>query len=243
MAYNLSYKPYGERAIFIEWPAIIDEEILRDVLSFKHKIEKLNIKSLLEIRQSYNSLLVVYGFVEINFKAEIETINKIYSKSESAISLDLMQWTIPVCYEEEFGIDLEELSGLKNVTKSQIIEWHSQSIYTVYFIGFLPGFLYLGGLDKRLHTPRKSTPRLQIRKGSVAIGGSQTGIYPMASPGGWNVIGNTPVTLFDATKQSPCFVKPGDKVRFKPVSLDEYKSIKILVEAGVYQIESEVIRD
>ena len=152
-------------------------------------------------------------------------------------------WKIPVCYDAVFGIDLEAISKEKNLSKEEIIKRHSQAIYTVYFIGFLPGFLYLGGLDESLHVPRKSTPRLQIEKGAVAIGGNQTGVYPTESPGGWNIIGNSPIEFFNPKLETPCFAKAGDKISFKPITIQEFKTIKILVEAGVYQIESEVLYD
>lgn len=241
MKYNLSYKLYGERAVLIEWPQEISENILKDVLSFKLKIEKFNLKQILEVKQSYCSLLVIYDFCIENLKPEISTIKKIYDKKSEAEELSFRQWVIPVCYDDVLGLDLEELAEQKKMSKSEIIQLHSESIYTTYFIGFLPGFLYLGGLNERLNTPRKSTPRLQVEKGAVAIGGNQTGIYPMASPGGWNIIGNTPVSLFDIDKKLPCFVKPGDKIKFKPVSLEEYNGIKALVEAGLYQVESKEV--
>ena len=101
----------------------------------------------------------------------------------------------------------------------------------------------MGGLDNALHIPRKSTPRLHIKKGSVAIGGNQTGVYPNASPGGWNIIGNSPVNFFDISKEKPCFAKAGDQIQFYSVSLKEYQNIKTLVDANVYQLESEVIDD
>ena len=99
----------------------------------------------------------------------------------------------------------------------------------------------MGGLDERLHIARKQTPRLTIEKGAVAIGGQQTGVYPSESPGGWNVIGNTPISFFDVNKKVPCFASLGDRIVFKPITLKEYNHVKILVEAGVYQMESEVI--
>ena len=135
---------------------------------------------------------------------------------------------------------MEVVSKEKKLSKEVIIKRHSQAVYTVYFIGFLPGFLYLGGLDKSLYMPRKSTPRLQIEKGAVAIGGNQTGVYPSASPGGWNIIGNPPIAFFNPKLKTSCFAKPGDRLVFKPVSLKEYENIKILVDSGVYQLESEV---
>jgi inhibitor of KinA len=148
-----------------------------------------------------------------------------------------------VCYHVNFGIDLEAISIEKKLSTEDIIKRHSQVIYTVYFIGFLPGFLYLGGLDDSIYVPRKSTPRLQIDKGAVAIGGNQTGVYPESSPGGWNIIGNSPIEFFNPKLEKPCFAKAGDRIVFKPVSMEAYNQIKTLVEGGVHEIESEVFHD
>ena len=120
---------------------------------------------------------------------------------------------------------------------------HSKAIYSVYLIGFLPGFMYLGGLDYTLHIPRKKEPRIRVPKGSVAIGGEQTGIYPQQSPGGWNILGNTPINLFDKSKDIPCFAKPGDKVKFFQISEDEYKLIEKEVELDLYELNKEVLND
>ncbi|WP_299551392.1 5-oxoprolinase subunit PxpB [Seonamhaeicola sp.] len=243
MDYQLTFKPYGARAILIEWPPVIDEGVLYDVLGFKEKIRKESIKGLLDVNHAYNSLLVVYNDFLLNFKDEIEVLKTVYEKGQDILKSTYRLWRIPVCYDTRFGIDLEALSVSKSLSIDTIIKLHSQPIYTVYFIGFLPGFLYLGGLDEVLHTPRKATPRLKIEKGAVAIGGNQTGVYPDESPGGWNIIGNSPIDFFDIKEETPCFAAPGDQIQFHPVSLKEYQDIKTLVEAGVYQIESEVIDD
>ncbi|SFZ94401.1 inhibitor of KinA [Flaviramulus basaltis] len=243
MAFKLTYKPFGERAILIEWPSKIDDAILIDIINFKQKIKKSNIKLLVELKSAYNSLLIIYDDFVNNFKAEKDIIEKIYSSVESLEKIETFLWRIPVCYDEQFGLDLNDISIEKKLSKEDIIKRHSQAIYTVYFIGFLPGFLYLGGLDKSLHIPRKETPRLHLEKGTVAIGGGQTGVYPNASPGGWNVIGNSPINFFDVSKEQPCFAKAGDRIQFYSIDLKEYQNIKILVDAKVYQIESEVIND
>jgi inhibitor of KinA len=146
-----------------------------------------------------------------------------------------------VCYDSIFGLDLIEISKQKGMSEDAIIKLHSQTFYTVYFIGFLPGFLYLGGLDEKLYFPRKETPRLKVEKGAVAIGGKQTGVYPNISPGGWQIIGNSPISFFDSSKGEPCFAKSGDKIEFYAISKEKYDDIKALVDAGVYQLESEVI--
>lgn len=238
MTFNLTYKPFGEYAILIEWPASISEAILKDIINFKSCIEEKNIKSIVEIKSSYNSLLVSYDCICRNDKNKIEQLQNLYKTHDFKPDIVSNLWKIPVCYDDEFGIDLELISKEKNLDKTEIIKRHSSVVYMVYFIGFLPGFLYLGGLDESLTMPRKSTPRLYVEKGSVAIGGNQTGVYPMVSPGGWHIIGNTPINFFNPSQNQPCFAKPLDKIQFVPVSISEYHTIKLLVDAGVYQIEN-----
>ena len=243
MSFKLSYKPFGERAILMEWPPRIDVDILKDILNLKCKLKKNDIKSLVDVKSAYNSLLIIYNDLYRGLDVEIECIDKIYSADSVFDKTDVYLWKIPVCYDERFGLDLQDLALAKKITKKDIIEIHSSGIYKVYFIGFLPGFLYLGGLDERLILPRKETPRMKIEKGAVAIGGNQTGVYPSESPGGWNIIGNSPIDFFNSKNERPCFAKAGDSIQFYSVSFKEYLEIKTLADAGVYQIENEVLHD
>jgi inhibitor of KinA len=243
MNYNLSFKPFGEYAILVEWPQVINETILKDILNLQQKLLKINIKSLVEVRSAYNSLLIIYNEYYKGFDVEVSLINKIYGSDNFSEKTDALLWRVPVCYDACFGIDLELISKEKNMAIKELIQRHYSVIYTVYFIGFLPGFLYLGGLDERLLTPRKETPRMKIEKGAVAIGGNQTGVYPSESPGGWNIIGNCPIDFFNPKKEASCFAKAGDKIEFYPVSLKQYHDIKTLVNANVYQIENKVLHD
>ena len=150
---------------------------------------------------------------------------------------------IPVCYDTDFGIYLDEISKEKGLTKSEIIKLHSQSIYTVFFIGFLPGFLYLGGLSETLYIPRKSQPRLHVDKGSVGIGGVQTGIYPNNSPGGWNIIGKTPINLFDPKAQNPCFAQCGDQIQFYSINKAEFATLTTNMKSNSYTLENTIVHD
>ncbi len=243
MEYQLIYKRFGERSILIEWPSKIDENILHDVLNFKDILVNSEIKSIIEMNHAYCSLLITYDYFGFNFKNEIEILKSLYKKEKNTTKSASILWNIPVCYDVNWGIDIETLSREKDLTIEAIINLHTQSIYTIYFIGFLPGFLYLGGLNEVLHTPRKASPRSKIEKGAVAIGGNQTGIYPNESPGGWNIIGNSPINFFDVSNEQPCFAKAGDKLKFYSISKKRYHDIKTLVEAGVYQLESEVLND
>ena len=241
MDFKLTYKPYGERSVLIEWPAVIKENILHDLLHFKDVVLSKNIKQLVEIKHTYNSLLIIYEHINSNFNNKISTLKTLYLTRSNAIKPPSRLWKIPVCYDTSFGLDLEEISIINKIAIKDIITLHTGAIYTVYFIGFLPGFLYLGGLDNRLSISRKPTPRLNIEKGAVAIGGNQTGVYPSQSPGGWQIIGNSPISFFNPKDEIPCFANAGDKIMFYPITMNKHNDIKTLVNAGVYQLKSEAI--
>jgi inhibitor of KinA len=185
-------------------------------------------------------LLIIYKSSEIkftDFKNELQSIYEENNFSADELEKNKTIWEIPVCYDVEFGIDLPFLSAEKKLSIKELISIHSNAIYTVYGIGFLPGFLYLGGLSEKLHHPRRDTPRLEVPKGAVAIGGNQTGIYPQISPGGWQIIGKTPISVFDAKRELPCLIKPGDEIKFKSISKDEFDIIKLDFSAEIYELK------
>jgi inhibitor of KinA len=133
-------------------------------------------------------------------------------------------WQVPVCYDPDYGQDLNSLAESKNLSLSELIQLHSEPLYRIHFFGFLPGFFYLNGLPPLLHTPRKSVPLLAVPAGSVAIGGSQTGIYPMQSPGGWHIIGRSPLIFFDSKQPIPVWAKPGEQIEFVPISAAQFQN-------------------
>ncbi|MDG1728361.1 MAG: 5-oxoprolinase subunit PxpB [Algibacter sp.] len=242
MTFSLTYKLYGERSILIEWPSFIQDDILFDLLHFKDLIHLNGLKHIKEIRSAYNSLLVVYDKKLRAYDEEIKVLNAIYkTTSISKKTYNSRLWKIPVCYDAQFAFDIEALSKSKKIPIDEIIKRHTNVIYRVCFIGFLPGFLYLSGLHETLFTPRKATPRLKVEKGAVAIGGNQTGIYPIESPGGWHVIGNSPIPFFNPKQDSPCFAKAGDQVQFYSIDIEAYNHIKNLVKNNTYVLESEGI--
>ncbi|TCK69008.1 inhibitor of KinA [Winogradskyella wandonensis] len=238
MKFQLKYSRFGERSILIEWPSKIDESILSDIINYKQYLQNKLVKLKVEIVSTYNSILVSYNFTIENINDKISDLKEAYLQIDTSKQRSSTLWEIPVCYHDEFGIDLENLSSAKSLSKSEIIYLHSQQIYTVYFVGFLPGFLYLGGLDKSLHINRKSTPHLNIKKGAVGIGGNQTGIYPQNSPGGWHIIGQSPIDFFDPKSDCICFAKAGDKIRFKAISKFEYLRISEEVKQGIFKLKS-----
>lgn len=234
MGNKIIYKPFGKRAILIEWKPIINEVILANILAFKTKIRTAHKANVIDIFQGYNSLTIIYQ-IDIDFTKEVNLLQSIYTSPLETVNQKFYHWEIPVCYDLKFGIDLNEIANYKNLSVDQIIKLHSEAVYKVYFIGFLPGFLYLGGLHQQLFVDRKPKPRLEVAKGSVAIGGKQTGVYPNKSPGGWNIIGKTPINFFDVDKDSPCFAKAGDTLKFKPISLNEYYQIEKELHHQIYQ--------
>ncbi len=241
--FELTYTSFGERSILIEWPEKVNENTLKDIVRFKNRLKKSNIKSLVDINSSYNSLLINYDSYIENIYDAFSELKALYSVKDSQKKSTCKLWKIPVCYDALFASDMSNFSEEKKLKIEEVVRLHSSVVYTIYFIGFLPGFLYLGGLDRRLFFPRKDTPNLNVKKGSLAIGGEQTGIYPQNSPGGWHIIGNSPIDFFDITKERPCFASAGDRLQFIPVDYKTYNDIKTLVEARVYQLESEVFDD
>lgn len=229
----------GERSVLIEFEPAINENLLEKLLGLKKFIQNELLKQRVEVINTYNSLLINYGVGIEDVYGEVLKLKRLVGEANIQNKIEKALYHIPVCYEDEFAPDLNFLSAEKKLPKNEIIRLHSEPIYTVYFIGFLPGFLYLGGLDKKLHISRKDQPRLSVPKGAVGIGENQTGIYPQSSPGGWQLIGNSPVPLFDKNMLPPCEISAGDKLKFYPVSLEEYNRISEDVKNGNFSFKKE----
>ncbi len=221
----------GDAGILLQWDDAPSEHLLQKILSLKNGLKNhFNCEAL----HTYNELLIKKSPYSISESELQELINTIIVAAVIARTL----FTIPVCYDVCFGEDIETLAHSKNLSTTQIINLHTAPEYLIYFIGFLPGFLYLNGLNEQLITPRKASPKLNVPSGSVAIGGSQTGVYPQESPGGWHIIGRTPLLFFDVKQEEPSPFKAGDKLRFKSVSIAEYGDIQERVETGNYNFET-----
>lgn len=235
---KIDIKPFGTHSLLIEWPNEVSELILEKILQFQTFLNSEALKEMdWELVPAYNSLLILNRKKEIDFEKMSVDIQNWYANLKESVKPDRFLWRLPVTYDLEFGLDLEDVAGQLNKTKREIIDLHTGSTYTVYGIGFLPGFMYLGGINSELELPRKAIPRPKVIKGAVGVAGKQAGIYPQESPGGWNIIGNCPVPIFDASKDNPCFVSVGDKVEFFEISKAEYELHKIEVEVGIYKPE------
>lgn len=221
--FDINIKPYGPQAILVEWPNKIDDQILDDIIQFTSTILSNEKEDLVNYTPGYNSLLLQYSS-EVNFNIKKNQILQLYNSPQKILDHIPKDWHIPVCYDDQFGLDISVFAK-NGLHKKEVIKLHTSSLFRVYMIGFLPGFLYLGGLPKALIMDRKDTPRSLVPKGSVAIGGQQTGIYPMASPGGWQIIGRTPLTLFDLNKDAPTPIRQGDNIQFYEIDLDTYQNL------------------
>ncbi len=229
----------GEKAILMEFEPEISEKTLKLVLNYKNSIENNLSQPLVEVINTYNSLLITYISTIENVYDEILTLKRCISEANIGKNINSKLYHIPVCYDEKFGLDLQLLAIQNMLSVPEIIRLHTTPIYSVYFLGFLPGFLYLGGLDEKLIISRKSTPRLKVEKGAVGIGENQTGIYPKSSPGGWQIIGNSPVNFFDKNSLPPSEYKAGDKVKFYAVTMEEYLEISQEISNGNFQLKVE----
>lgn len=205
----------------LKWEVKPDDFLLSKQLGWLDFLEKEWSAHFIEVRQGFTALSILWKSPEaqVLFHRQFQKI-KITPKPLSS-----QIWEIPVCYDSEYGPDLGSLALAHRLTVNQLIHIHSSVTYRLHFFGFLPGFPYLNGLPEQLHTPRKAVPDRLVDAGSVAIGGRQTGIYPQDSPGGWHVIGRTPIQLFQASKTPPVWALPGDQLRFEPIDLEEMEKM------------------
>ena len=229
----------GERAVLLQWDFAINPENLNWLLSVKDVLLQNAIQSKVEVINTYNSLLITYLSGIDSVYDDLERLHAVDYSSIPATDLERKTYQLPVCYDAEFGLDLEELSTTNKLKFSEIIELHTRPIYTVYFMGFLPGFLYLGGMDERLRISRKKTPRQSVVKGAVGIAENQTGIYPNSSPAGWQIIGNCPVELFNPQLEIPCPFQAGDRIQFYAVSKAEHQELKEQMKSGSFKLKTE----
>lgn len=230
--------PLGDSALTIVVGDVISPEVNQKVLTLAKAIEQSESGSIIEVVPAYTTIAVYFDPVVTSYDSLSESIHKAWRDLEiGEESSSREEIIIPVLYGGESGPDLEKVAKHNGITPEDVIKSHTANEYLVYMIGFLPGFPYLGGMDKKLATPRLDTPRQEVKAGSVGIADQQTGVYPLDSPGGWNIIGHTPVTLFDPEREEPFLLRAGQSIRFKEVTEDEWKSNQESVKRGTYEIE------
>lgn len=227
----------GDKAITVEFGDEIKEEINKLVRSMSYAINNKNIKGIIEIIPTYRSISIQYNPLEITIEDLIERLKEIYANIDSIQLPPAKVIEIPTVYGGEYGPDIEFVSQHNNISTDEVIKFHTSVDYLVYMLGFTPGFTYLGGLPREIETPRLKTPRTKIPAGSTGIAGKQTGIYPIESPGGWQLIGRTPLKLYDPKRNPPIILNAGDYLRFISIGEKEYKEILKLVEENKYEIK------
>lgn len=223
---EIRFLPAGDCALVAEFGDAIDPSINEKVHALSAWITDKRIAGVQELLPTFRSLTIIYDKRVTSFgklKKIIRTAN--LQKSSTGQENRIVR-EIPCCYGGAFGPDLPDMEKLLGLSKEEIIQIHAGTEYKVYMLGFLPGFVYLGGLDKRIECPRLSSPRTKIPAGSVGIGGNQTGVYPLDSPGGWRLMGKTPVKFYDPNRDDPILCKAGEYIRFVPISLAEYEKLE-----------------
>ena len=232
---KVRYLVSGDCAVSVEFGNEISPEINRKIRAFKIALEKAGVEGIVETVPTYRSLLVIYEPEVIRFRELTEQFGAVMGSLSSVQIPPPTVVEIPVLYGGDMGPDLAFVAEHNGKTEEEVIGIHSSSEYLIYMLGFIAGFPYLGGMDREIAAPRLKSPRVKIEGGSVGIAGEQTGIYPVASPGGWQLIGRTPLKLYDADRERPVLLEAGQYVKFCPVTEDEYKKIEEQVEAGTYQ--------
>lgn len=231
MAFDFRFLSAGESAIVVEFGDSIDESINARVHLLASFCKNSKVPAgIVEITPTYRSLLIIFDPLSTTRKTIIEAVEKhIHDNSDifeqAALPDTAKTVEIPVLYGGGFGPDIEAVAKHNDISVEEVIKIHSGAIYKVYMLGFLPGFPYLGGMDEKIACPRLETPRTIVPAGSVGIAGSQTGVYSVDSPGGWQLIGKTPLSIFDAKKKQPFLLQPGDSIIFKSINENIFAGI------------------
>jgi inhibitor of KinA len=231
----LSIYPISEKAVTIAFGDSISEELMHRINNFDKMIREHPFPGLQATVPAYCTLSIFFDPLQV-LKSKLpgktcrekvrHYLEQLNETEMNAIKSEPQLVTIPVCYGGPLGPDLEDVAALNNITTDDVINVHSSVTYLVHMIGFVPGFAYLGGMPETIAAPRKATPRTVIPAGSVGIAGTQTGVYPLQTPGGWQLIGQTPVKLFDPARPVPALLKAGDRVQFKSIGMDEFRHLQ-----------------
>lgn len=221
--------PVGDCAISIDFGQVIDPKINRQIRQVIEQIKVLQLDGIIELVPTYCALLVQYDAMVYTYSDICKILEPTLQESVMDSANELVTIVeIPTVYGGEFGPDLGFVASHNHISEAEVVSIHSGTDYLVYMLGFIPGFTYLGGMDPRIATPRLSSPRTLIPAGSVGIAGEQTGTYPSDSPGGWQIIGRTPLTMYDMSKKQAALLRAGDYVRYVPIDENEFHRIKSL---------------
>ncbi len=223
MNFDMKLAPSGDCALTVTLGSEISEALNNYVHALHHKIEAATIDGILDLTPTYCALMITYSPLFITYDQLSHQVKALAQDLDPTITVLPRVIEIPTVYGGVYGPDLETVAKVNCLDVNEVIRIHSEQTYRIYMLGFTPGFPYLGGLDERIATPRLDKPRLKIPAGSVGIAGSQTGIYPLDSPGGWQIIGQTPLALFDPNRETPLLLRAGDSLKFVPISPETFE--------------------
>jgi inhibitor of KinA len=230
----------GEQGIVVELAETIDPAVNARVHALARAVSSRLGSEVLEVVPAYRSLLVIHDPLRVPRARLVRRIERLAADVAEAPAPGMRRvLRLPVCYGGELGPDLADVARHAGLPPDEVIALHAEPVYRVYMLGFTPGFPYLGGMSPRISCPRLPTPRTRIPPGSVAIGGAQTGVYPVESPGGWRLVGRTPARLFDPGSRAPFLLAAGDGLRFAPVSRETFDSLAEEVARGTWVPELE----
>ena len=216
----------GDCAVSVEFGQEISLEINHKVMALKMVLEREPIRGIVELIPTYCSLLIQYDPMDLRYGQLRDRLEALVTQLDEVEMPPKQVVEIPVVYGGEYGPDLGEVARAHNISEEEVIKLHSEPEYPIYMLGFVAGFPYLGGMNKAIATPRKKSPRLKIEAGSVGIAGEQTGIYSVESPGGWQIIGRTPLKLYDVNRNEPVLLKAGQYIKFKPITKEEFRAME-----------------
>jgi inhibitor of KinA len=220
----------SDQSFLVRFGNTISDEFHRQVMSYLSLLEEKKLAGVFHIQPAYSSILIRFNLLKISPEKLLKELEGLLKDLETKKTRPLQQnkkIEIPVCYDEIFAPDLKELATYHKMTPEEVIHLHSSSLYKVFFLGFMPGFGYLEGLHSKLKTPRLNSARPKVPAGSVGIAGHQTGIYPHSTPGGWRLIGRTPLKMFDLARHPMSLLAPGDEVKFRPISKKTFEEMEI----------------
>ncbi|KAB2919148.1 MAG: 5-oxoprolinase subunit PxpB [Hyphomicrobiaceae bacterium] len=232
------FLPSGDTALVVEFSDRIDRRVSALVLTLAEKLDAAAIPGVIEVVPTFRSLMVHYEPLRLP-QAELRQRLGPLIEGMAATERDGRHWRLPACYDESLGPDLADVAQRTGLSVHQVVERHSATTFHVYMMGFLPGFPYLGDLPPELELPRRESPRIKVPAGSIAIAMAMTSIYSLESPGGWHLIGRTPVPLWDLRRDPPVLLAAGDKIIFEPISLREFEALTAKLTEGDYRIAPE----
>jgi len=233
---NLLYQPLGDTGVRISFGNKISKETNQSIRLFTNYIKEHPINGIIEWIPTYTALSIFYNPSIILYKELVKELEKIKDNMKENELTPAFVIEIPTLYGGDMGPDLGYVAKYNGLDEDEVIAIHTSMDYLIYMMGFVPGFPYLGGMDKTIATPRQQRPRAKIDAGSVGIAGEQTGIYPLETPGGWQIIGRTPVKLYDPNRIDPILLSAGNYLRFIPINIEEFKEIEKAMEEGHYHI-------